>query len=50
MFKKKVTRAGKHIDTAAVKMIKKDYVNDGFGGRTSKDVIRLMGKQKDPSS
>ena len=37
--KKKVARAGRDIDEAAVKMIKKDYVDDGFGGGTEEDVV-----------
>ena len=48
IVKKKVARAGRDINEAAVKMIEKDYVVDGFGGGTDKDVVRLMGKKKDP--
>ena len=46
--KKKVARAGRDIDEAAVKMSEKDYVDDGFGGGTEEDVVRLMGEKKNP--
>ena len=48
MSKKKVARAGKHINEADVRMIEKDYVDDGFGGGTNEDVLQPMGEQKDP--
>ena len=34
--KKKVARAGKHIDEAAVRIIEKDYVDDGFGAEQAR--------------
>ena len=45
--KKKVARAGKDIDEATVSMIE-DYVDNGFGGGSNEDVVRLMGEKIDP--
>ena len=42
--KKLVAEAGKEIDSEAVEMIKRDYVDDGFGGGTEATVDRLMGE------
>ena len=43
-----VARAVKDINKAAVMLIEKDYVDDGFGGGPDKDVVRLMGEKIDP--
>ena len=42
--KKMVAEAGRHIDSKAVDMVKRDYVDDGFGGGTEDDVRRIMGE------
>ena len=47
--KKKVTIAGNDIDEATVLMIEHDYVDDGFGGGSNDDIVRLMGEKIDPS-
>ena len=40
-----VATAREKIDPEAVKMIKQDYVDDGFRGGTNADVLRLMERQ-----
>ena len=42
-----VAESGRDIDSAAVDMIKRDYVDDGFGGGSEEDVDRLMGEVED---
>ena len=37
--KKKVARAGKDIDEAAITKIEKDYVDDGFGGGSNEEIV-----------
>ena len=43
--KRLVAEAGRSIDSDAVDMILRDYVDDGFGGGEDTDVDRLMGEQ-----
>ena len=45
IVKKKVARAGKDINEATVLMIEHDYVDDGFGGGSNEDIVRLMGRR-----
>ena len=42
-----VAESGRDIDSAAVDMIKRDYIDDGFGGGSEEDVDRLMGEVED---
>ena len=42
--KRLVAEHCRHIDSEAVDMIRRDYVDDGFGGGTNEDVQRLMGE------
>ena len=42
-----VAESGRDIDSAAVDMIKRDYVDDGFCGGSEEDVVRLMGEVED---
>ena len=44
VVKKLVAEGGRDIDGDAVDMIKRDYVDDGFGGGNDDDVRRLMGE------